>query len=162
MASNRIDKELETELSDIARQQGCELLHVGFRGGVLQLVLDHPDGVTLAHCEAYSKQASAILDLGDFGSGRYLLEVTSPGLDRQLYSSADYHRFTGRKVRMTFFEGEERRKKTIVGELLAFTPGAAEENGGAGAATVREETTGTEYEVSLNDVKVARLEIELQ
>lgn len=158
MASNRIDKELESELSDIARQQGCELLNAGFRGGVLQLVLDHPDGVTHAHCQAYSKQASAILDLEDFGRGRYVLEVSSPGLDRELYRAADYERFKDRKVRVTFFEGEERKKKTIVGQLVDFEPSAGNENG---TATIREENTETEHELPLADIKVARLEIEI-
>ena len=59
-------------------------------------------GVSLGDCEHVAKQASALLDVLDFGNGRYLLEVSSPGLDRQLYRPGDYRRFLGRLARVTY------------------------------------------------------------
>jgi ribosome maturation factor RimP len=149
-----VDDDLERELAAVAASAGCELVHAEFRGGVLRLFIDRPEGVTLADCEAVSKQVSALLDVLDFGAGRYLLEVSSPGLDRQLYRARDYQRFVGRKVRVTWFEGGG--KRTVVGRLEAFDPA------GGGTATVAEEgAPAASHVIPLADVAVARLEIEI-
>jgi ribosome maturation factor RimP len=153
MSRNSIPPALEQELSAIAAEQGCELVHVAFKGGTLQIMLDHPDGVTLAHCEAVSRQASALLDVEDFGSARYVLEVTSPGLDRPLYRPADYQRFLGRRLRVTFRQGPERVKRTIGGTLESFDPDRQ-------VANVREEDGGSELSIPLSDIQSARLQID--
>jgi len=84
MAGKGIDPELGAELAGIAAAQGCELLQVEFQAGTLRLILDREGGVRLEDCETVSKLASAFLDVRNFGPGRYTLEVSSPGLDRQL------------------------------------------------------------------------------
>lgn len=155
MPSTRITAALEAELQALAAQLGCEVAHLEFRGGVLQVVLDRePGAISLQDCEAFSKMASGALDLEDFGQARYVLEVSSPGLDRQLHRARDYHRFRGRQVRVTFFEGAERKKRTIVGSLAAF------EDAGGGVATVVE-AGGAEHRIPLADIKMARLVPEL-
>lgn len=151
-----VDDDLERELTAVAEGAGCELVHAEFKGGVLRLFIDRPEGVTLADCETVSKQASALLDVLDFGTGRYLLEVSSPGLDRQLYRARDYERFVGRKVRVTWFD--DGGKRTVVGRLEAFDPA------GGGTATVAEEGPGrpaASHHIPLADVAVARLEVEI-
>lgn len=159
--SRRLDEELIRELEEIARDVGCELIHVELQGGKLQLVLDRedvPGGVNLEDCQAVSKQVSALLDVVDAIPGRYVLEVTSPGLDRKLYRPRDYERFQGRLARVTFLTPEERKKKTIVGRLEAFEP---REDEGGGRVTLVEQDSGTAYVLPLADVQLARLEIEL-
>jgi ribosome maturation factor RimP len=121
---------------------------------VLQLVLDHPQGVTLAHCEAVSKQASAMLDVEDFGGDRYVLEVTSPGLDRQLYRPSDYDRFLGRRARVTFSD-HEGKKMTIVGRLAAFRGGEV------AAVTLVEDVSSREHIIPLAAIKIARLVVDM-
>lgn len=151
MGSTQIPRELEAELAQIAEQEGCELLHVGFRGGVLQLVLDHPEGVNHAHCEAVSKRASALLDIEDFGGQHYVLEVSSPGLDRQLYRPADYRRFEGKKARVTYTDPEG-RKVSVVGRLAGYAEAPAR-------ITVIEELgkQTAEREIPLDAIQGARL-----
>jgi ribosome maturation factor RimP len=117
-------------------------------------MIDHPDGVTLAHCETISKQASAVLDVEDFGSSRYVLEVTSPGLDRPLFRPADYERFQGRRVRVTFREGPERSKRTVNGTLESFDPETE-------TARVVADEADTSLSIPLADIQSARLQIEL-
>jgi ribosome maturation factor RimP len=150
--------ELAAEIAEIAAATGCELAHVEIKGNVLRLVLDRDEegGVSLSNCELVAKQASAVLDLADYGSGRYVLEVSSPGLDRELYGPRDYARFVGRLVRVTF-ETPEAKKRTVVGRLTAFAP----EEAGGGAATVVIEKTGEELHLGLDRIRLARLEIEL-
>ena len=80
-ASSRF-AEITPEIEQVAQAAGCELVHAELKGGVLRLFVDRPEGVTLADCQLVSRQVSALLDVLDFGTGRYVLEVSSPGLDR--------------------------------------------------------------------------------
>jgi ribosome maturation factor RimP len=151
-----MDAELEQEIAAIATGVGCELLAIEFQDGTLQVILDNTEeGVTLEHCRKVSREASALLDAHDFGNKRYVLEVTSPGLDRRLYRPKDYQRFHGHLARVTFFSETEHSKKTIVGQLDDFN----EQDGGQ--ITVVESDTGEAIQIPLNAVKMARLEVEL-
>jgi len=152
--------ELQPELESIVESAGCELVHAEVKGGILRLFIDRPEGVSLGDCEHVSKLASAWLDVVDFGQSRYVLEVSSPGLDRQLYRARDYARFVGRKVRVTMDDPETRRKRTVVGRLEAFDLPAGAPEGEARVVVVAE-PKGERHEVSLRDIRQARLEIEL-
>lgn len=158
----RIGPELYGELESIADHAGCELVHAEMRGATLRLILDRPEGaeggVTLADCEHVSKQVSALLDVLDFGRERYLLEVSSPGLDRQLYRPKDYRRFVGSKVRVTYHEPDGGKKRTVVGRLDEMRP--AGPAGAEGEITVTTEG-GERLDLPLPAIQVARLEIEL-
>lgn len=145
---------IESELRRIAQGDGCELLEIEFHGGLLRITLDHSDGVTLEHCASFSRQASAVLDLEDFGSGSYVLEVSSPGLDRKLYGPRDYERFLGRVVRVTFRAPETGRRRTVIGPLEAYSRDDDR-------IAVRDRENGERLELPLRDVATARLEIDL-
>ena len=155
-----VDDRLVTELEAIAESVGCELVRVEFKGGVLRLVLDREpsgsgetQGVSHEDCANVSRQASALLDVVDFGPARYTLEVTSPGLDRPLYRPEDYGRFTGRLARITLQPPGE-RKKTVVARLAGFDPS------GGGKVTVTGEKGETQV-IPLPQVLKAKLEIEI-
>jgi len=156
MAGHRLTPELEEELAAIAGAHGCELIHAEYLGGTLRLYLDRPEGVRLEDCEAVSRDASAVLDVADFGRGRYTLEVSSPGLDRRFYGPRDYERFTGRRVRVRFVDAATGRRATVVGRLAEYRPGR-----GGGEIELAETTGGAPRVVRLADVEQARLEIEL-
>jgi len=160
-AAPRRITEIMPEIEQIAQTAGCELVHAEIKGGALRIFLDRPDGgVTLADCEQVSRQVSALLDVLDFGAGRYVLEVSSPGLDRQLYKPLDYERFAGRLARVTHEEPETGKKKTDVARLrgLRRAEGAADEEA---AVLLEDGRTGEIREIPLKNVKLARLEIEL-
>ena len=79
----------------------CDLeLNVGGRDGMLRLFIDRAEGVDLEDCEAVSRQVSALLDVEDPLPGNYVLEVSSPGLDRKLTKLAHFQRFMGEDVRV--------------------------------------------------------------
>lgn len=177
-AAPQLPPAVMTELVEVAEREGCELLHAEFKGGVLRLILDRDEGVSLTDCERVSKQASAVLDVLEFGRGAYTLEVSSPGLDRQLYSPRDYRRFVGHLVRVTFRDQEqEGTRRTVVGRLRAFEaegggtlelteeeppklPGKAPHPKKAQAAR-RQGAEPRTYRIPLAVVQLARLEIEL-
>ena len=158
MAQANIDGELTAELAAVADQAGCELLHAEFIGGRLRVFLDRPDGVTLEHCEVVSREISALLDVVDFSPGHYTLEVSSPGLDRELYSPKDYERFRGHLVRVTRADRETGRKETLVGRLEEFRAATRDDES---EITVSEPQSGRRYDIALGDIRLARLEIEL-
>src|SRR6185437_15671394 len=62
---------------------------------------DHLAGVTHEDCANYSRELGTILDVEDAVPGAgYLLEVSSPGLDRKLFKPADFERFSGSRVKI--------------------------------------------------------------
>jgi ribosome maturation factor RimP len=86
--------------------QGVELVDLEFnrprRGrATLRLFLDRPGGITLEELARLSRVAGELLDVHDFIAGSYNLEVSSPGLTRELKKPADYQRYVGRWARIT-------------------------------------------------------------
>ena len=161
--------DIRPEIESIAEASGCELWHAELKGGTLRLLLDKAEGVTLSDCEYVSKLVSAYLDVVDFGKGRYVLEVSSPGLDRPLHLPAHWERSVGRKVRVTLEDPGTGKRRTVTGRLEAFErpEGISEED--ARVVVIEEGSTGrarTEpgeerLEVRLREIRQARWEIEL-
>jgi ribosome maturation factor RimP len=91
----------------VAASSGLEVVEVEMRGGgkgrMLRIVIDKaPAGVTHEDCANLSREVSTILDVEDVvPGGAYVLEVSSPGLDRKLSRPADFERFTGSRVKLT-------------------------------------------------------------
>src|ERR1700678_1627870 len=90
----------------VATGSGLEVVEVELRGGgkarMLRIVIDKvPGGVTHEDCANLSREVGTILDVEDVIPGNsYLLEVSSPGLDRKLLRVSDYERFTGSRVKL--------------------------------------------------------------
>ena len=139
-------KELELAVKDCE----CELVHVGFGGDRLQVMIDRDEGINVDDCERVSKQISPILDVHDFGSGKYVLEVTSPGLDRPLFGDEDFERFAGHMARVQWMD--EGKKRTDLGRLGDFSQGDREVALIEGDHTLR---------IPVDSVIAAQLEIEL-
>lgn len=87
-----------------AQALGFELVDVELAGGgrraTLRVYIDGPKGVTVDDCARVSRQLSAILDVEDPLSGSYMLEVSSPGLDRPLVTPDDFRRHLGATVKV--------------------------------------------------------------
>lgn len=91
-------------------------------------VLDHADGreVTLEDCESASRELSALLDVEDPIPGHYVLEVSSPGIDRPLFTAEQFARVLGQEVKVLLtapIEGRRRLRGKLVavdGERLTF------------------------------------------
>jgi ribosome maturation factor RimP len=90
----------------VAVSSGLEVVEVELRGAgksrMLRIFIDKPGGVTHDDCANLSREVGTILDVEDtIPGGEYLLEVSSPGLDRKLSRPADFERFTGSRVKLT-------------------------------------------------------------
>jgi ribosome maturation factor RimP len=98
----------------VALSLGIEVVDVEWKVGkqrFLRVYIDKPEGISHRDCEAVSNQLSVILDVEDLVPGpHYVLEVSSPGLDRKLTRPAEFQRFAGRLARISTNEPVENQK----------------------------------------------------
>ena len=115
----KITQIIEPTLADM----GFALVRVLYQGAdtnnTLQIMIERADysAMQADDCEKVSKALSAILDVEDVIANRYLLEVTSPGIDRPLVKLSDYQRFTGREAKVETLIPVDGRKR-FKGKLL--------------------------------------------
>jgi ribosome maturation factor RimP len=106
---------VRTIAAGVAATLGLEIFDVQFRreagGMVLRVQVDRPgpastaeDSVSIEDCARVSRDLSAILDVEDAVPSAYILEVSSPGLDRPLRKADDYQRFAGRRAKVVMRE----------------------------------------------------------
>jgi ribosome maturation factor RimP len=87
-----------------AQDAGVEFVHCEILGAkrnmTVRVYIDKPGGVSVEDCALVSRRMEEVLDADDFIPTAYLLEVSSPGLERELYSVDDFKKFTGQKVKV--------------------------------------------------------------
>ncbi|RME34596.1 MAG: ribosome maturation factor RimP [Gammaproteobacteria bacterium] len=81
------------------------------RASLLRIYIDHERGITLDDCERVSHQVEGVLDVEDPIRGHYLLEVSSPGLDRLLFTREQCLRFLGEQVRVELGSPHQGRRR---------------------------------------------------
>jgi ribosome maturation factor RimP len=99
-------------------EQGLECFDVEYGGGRLVVMADRPGGVDLDALTAATHRISAALDREDPVPGRYLLEVSSPGLERRLRTPEHFRRFVGETVSVKLQPGTEAPRR-LTGRLDA-------------------------------------------
>ena len=119
-------EKIEAIAERVAAGEGLTLIDVELKGGrsnpLLRVYIDKPEGVSHADCALVSEQMSAILDVEDPFPGSYVLEVSSPGLDRKLVKPREYRYFTGRRARIVLLKPFE-EQKVFEGRLAGFDEG---------------------------------------
>ena len=97
-----LEQNLQEMLQDAVEDLGCELWGIECqRAGrfmTVRLFIDKDDGVTVDDCADVSRQVSAILDVEDPIADKYNLEVSSPGLDRPLFTLPQFERYIGQDI----------------------------------------------------------------
>ncbi len=109
-------------LQPLVQDLGYEFVGLEFsshpKNPVLVLYIDKAEGIAIEDCERTSREVAALLDVEDPIPGHYVLEVSSPGLDRPLFSPEQFDRFTGEVVQITLFAplgGRRKFKGRILG-----------------------------------------------
>lgn len=109
-------------IQPIAQDLGFELVRVTYGGGrkpTLQIMAERPDGtMTVDDCAKLSREVSALLDVEDPLDGEYLLEVSSPGIDRPLTRPKDFMRWVGFDAKVELQEAFDGRRR-FRGVILA-------------------------------------------
>lgn len=102
-------------LKPLVEGLGYEFVGLEYAGNpkqsVLRVYIDSDEGVGLSDCEYVSREAAAMLDVEDPISGQYNLEISSPGLDRPLFTPDQYERYSGKEIKVTLFAPENGRRK---------------------------------------------------
>jgi len=141
--------QIEEALTPVVADHGLQLVDLEWRAlrprGLLRLYVDKPGGVAIGDCERLSREIGDVLDAAALIEGGYDLEVSSPGLDRQLRKEREYHWAVGRQVRCWLAGGAEVR-----GRLAAVTP-----------ERLVLDREGERVELGRADVTKARLEAEV-
>ncbi len=146
---------VEELIQPLIEAQGLELVEVEFtrprRGRAnLRIFLDREGGITLGEITRVSRVVGNLLDVHDFIGPSYNLEVSSPGLTRELKKPRDYQRYAGRLVRLT-------TRSAILGRQVhrGILKGLEDDE------VVCLEEDGEMQRIPLQEVAKARLEIEL-
>ena len=107
--------QIEELVTPAAEALGFEIVRVSIGGGgrvKLQIMAERADGsMTVDDCAALSREVSAVLDVEDPISGEYMLEVSSPGIDRPLTRLKDFERFAGFEAKLERREAIEGRRR---------------------------------------------------
>ncbi|WP_372590098.1 ribosome maturation factor RimP [Fervidobacterium thailandense] len=146
-------KEIASRVGEIAKpiieSLGYELFDVKYKlqagRWVLTIVIDNPrDYVSTRDCEIVSYELEKQLDASDFIPGSYILEVSSPGLDRPLRNINDFERFVGKLAKV-------KAGKTYKGYIKSVN----KETG-----NIVLDVDGKDIEINIDEVKSANLEID--
>lgn len=125
----RVVPDIERELDGRVAGLGYELVDVRWGGSgrrpLLKLRIDRPDaepgkGVTVDECATVSRALEPWLDAHEALSQRYVLEVSSPGVDRPLVRQRDFDRFRGERVAVVGHDVLLGRSTRLEGELLGL------------------------------------------
>lgn len=147
----RTEERVLAMATPICAAYACEIVDVEWKkegsAWYLRLFIDREPPVDHELCADVSNAVGDALDAEDFIEGNYVLEVSSPGLERPLKKPTDFQRFAGSAAVIKLFAAVD-GKKEITGELLGY-----DENG----VGIREKASGKEYAFPLDKISKAHL-----
>jgi ribosome maturation factor RimP len=165
------DKEKLREIAErVAGSSGLEVADLEILGSgkhrTLRIFIDrpgaapsanHPDGVTHEDCSAFSREYGTIIDVEDaVPGGSYVLEVSSPGLDRKLTRAADFERFRGHRIKLMTREPVNDNRH-FEGRLESFENGKLLLDLSAARRKKRPKDGAESVEIELGNVEKANL-----
>ena len=120
MKIDALVNEIYEMVNPIAEELNYDIYHIEYvkeNGELyLRIYIEKDGGITLSDCEALSRRVSDLMDEKDPIKDPYFLEVSSPGLNRTLFTEEHYKRFIGREVMVKFTKSVD-GKKNIKGIL---------------------------------------------
>ena len=107
-------------LEDDIERLGCKVWGLEMFGRrsnqTLRIYIDKNEGISVEDCERVSKHVSKVLDAENDFSENYMLEVSSPGLDRKFFYKEQYKEYLNESLKVTFFDTQN--KRTVTGRLV--------------------------------------------
>lgn len=120
--AGRIEAEVEKIVEELLENTVLELVAVDYvkeRDWYLRVFIDKEGGVDLDDCQDLSRKLEELLDAQDIIKTSYILEVSSPGLDRELKKPRDFQREMGKDIDVSLFAPLD-GKKVVTGPLSAY------------------------------------------
>jgi len=148
-------RRIEQAITPAMDSMGFEFVLARFVGGkskrkTLQIMAERLEGpMDIEACTNLSRTISAILDVEDFVPGEYVLEVSSPGIDRPLIKKEDFLRHVGRDIKVRLNLGQNGRKN-FKGRLVAVSGANID-------LTTPEDEGGESFHLPLADIGEAKL-----
>ena len=150
--------------SRVAATFGLDVFDVQFRreasGMVLRVRIDRPgaaataeESVSVEDCARVSRDLSAVLDVEDVVPTAFILEVSSPGLDRPLRGEADYRRFEGRRAKLVM-------RSAVDGQMFFKGRLGGIETGAQAVLVLIDADDGRRHRVPVHVITRANLEVE--
>lgn len=152
-----VDPQLEAIVEPVCRAHGLELVQIQrvteHGQAVLRIMIDRQGseegagaGVSLADCQAVSRDLGPALEVDEPVGGAYRLEVSSPGVDRPLVKLKDFERFAGRTVKVQLERPLDEGRRKLTGTLM-----------GVDGELVRLEVDGSELQLPHADIAKANV-----
>ncbi|MDR3112656.1 MAG: ribosome maturation factor RimP [Elusimicrobiota bacterium] len=144
-------REIENLFSPFAEKEKVEVVDVCYTkengDWILKIFIDKENGVNMDDCERLSKIFSKILDENDILDNSYILEVSSPGLNRILKKESHFKKFVRSNARIQTFNPIN-NQKNFLGEILEVLNGSIKLN----------DVTNGQVEIRINNIKKANVE----
>ncbi len=123
MTNKEILNAVESYLKPIVEEVGVEVCDVELvKEGpnlYLRIYIDKEEGVNISDCESVSRKVEVVLDEKDPIAAPYILEVSSPGIDRPLKKDSDYEKYSGEIVDLKLYKAIDKQKE-FQGELVGL------------------------------------------
>lgn len=154
MQDSSIVERIDKIADKAARENGVEFVHseiVGNRRNkTVRIYIDKPEGVSIEDCSNVSRSVESVIDAEDFIPSAYVLEVSSPGLDRPLFKLDDFKRFVGNKAKVKTAEAMN-GQANFNGSIVAIE----------GTEIVFEDRTSGTVRIPFEKVEKANLKVDL-
>lgn len=155
MGKQSIEQRIREIAEQVAEANNLELVHSEVVGAIknrtVRIFIDKPDGVSHEDCAMMSNRVGEIIEEEDFIPTAYILEVSSPGLERGLYKLEDFKKFAGKAARFKTYQAIN-GQKNFSGRII----GVEDEE------IVFEDKTSGEVKISFSAIAKANLEIDLE
>jgi len=153
MTKGSIAQSVQELVAPLVAEEGLELVDVEYRKTgrewTLRILIDRvPGGVTVDDCQKVSRKVEDLIEVENLVPSHYVLEVSSPGLDRPLKNERDFLRYLNKRISVKTYAAIENRK-TFEGRIADFK-----------SETLYLDEGGTVREIPLRDIAQARLIIE--
>ncbi len=123
MANFNIETKVEKLLEPIIHSLQYELYDVQYgkegKEYYLRIIIDQPQGITIQDCETVNRAIDEILDEADIIGTSYFLEVSSPGIERNLRKDWHFEKQVGNQIKVKLFQAVEKQKE-LEGTLVAY------------------------------------------
>lgn len=120
----KVEERVEALVQELLAGQDMELVDVEYvkeRDWYLRVYIDKPGGIEIDDCQSLSERLEEKLDAGNFIPDSYILEVSSPGIDRVLKKPRDFEREQGKTVDVTLYAALPGTKdKVLTGTLTGY------------------------------------------
>lgn len=154
MQADSIVERIDKIAAEAARVSGVEFIHSEIVGSkrnmTVRIYIDKPQGVTLEDCSTVSRAVETVIDADDFIPSTYVLEVSSPGLERPLFSVQDFAKFAGKKAKVRTSEAVN-GQANFSGRIISVE----------GSEIIFEDKTNGEIRIPFDKVAKASLKVDL-